>query len=199
MQELKFSGAVLAGGRSSRMGKDKAGLTAFGSTFLELQLEKLRSAGIEDLIVSLPCKGEGQKALQAKGARAVFDSAPDLGPLEGIRAALSACENEYCFILSVDSVLVKTETVSRLCGIARDKRSAITILSSERGPEPLTGVYSKEVLAEVSNCLEHGKRAVKSLFEAFPPMLAQLSASDPQLFNCNTPEDYERFIKEHHE
>ena len=182
MDRTVFSGAVLAGGRSLRMGRDKAGLEINGKTFLQIQAEKLADAEINDIMI---CGGSRQDAQ----LRMIPDSAPGLGPLEGIRAALEASENPFCVILSVDAVLVKPETLQDLMDLACKNEAAITLLASKRGPEPLIGVYSKEILPEVSKCLAEDRRAVRAVFEAFPPALLTLPANDPQLSNCNTPED----------
>ena len=203
MDKTVFSGAVLAGGRSLRMGRDKAGLEINGKTFLQIQAEKLADAGISDIMI---CGGSRLYEDEEPGPvmpdqfsgamlRTVADKTPGLGPLEGIRSALEASENPFCVILSVDAVLVKPETLRSLMDLARKNRSAITLLASERGPEPLIGVYSKEILPEASKCLAEGRRAVRAVFEAFPPALLALPANDPQLSNCNTPEEYQRLLQ----
>lgn len=208
MDTRLFSGAVLAGGKSLRMGEDKAELNIGGRTFLQIQAEKLLAAGIQDIMVSRGASvPSGENAAQPElpdipGAhvRAVFDSAPDLGPLEGIRAVLEASENELCAVLSVDAILVKAQTLQDLMRLASESGSAITLLASGRGAEPLTGVYSKEILPEVSECLSRGRRAVRAVFEAFPPTLLTVPEDDPQLLNCNTPENYQtvcRMYKAH--
>ncbi len=209
MDTKLFSGAVLAGGRSLRMGEDKAKLNIGGRTFLQVQAEKLITAGIQDIIVSLGApQGAGENAagltlpdIPGMRVRTVADSAPGLGPLEGIRAVLEASENKHCVILSVDSVLVKAQTLNDLMRLAAESGSAITLLASKRGPEPLIGVYSKEILPEISKCLSQGKRAVRAVFTAFPPVLLTVPDSDPQILNCNTPEDYQtvcRIYKTHY-
>lgn len=209
MDTKLFSGAVLAGGRSLRMGEDKAKLNIGGRTFLQVQAEKLIAAGIQDIIVSLGAPQEaGENAagltlpdIPGTRIRTVADSAPGLGPLEGIRAVLEVSENELCEILSVDAVLVKAQTLNNLMKLAAESGSAITLLASKRGPEPLIGVYSKEILPEVSKCLSQGQRAVRAVFKAFPPALLTVPEGDPQLLNCNTPEDYldlSKIYKESH-
>ncbi len=209
MDTKLFSGAVLAGGRSLRMGEDKAELKIEGRTFLQIQAEKLCAAGIQDILVSRGApQGVGENAagltlpdIPGMRVRTVADSAPGLGPLEGIRAVLEASENKHCVILSVDSVLVKAHTLQDLMRLAAESGSVITLLASKRGSEPLIGVYSKEILPEVSECLSRGQRAVRTVFKAFPPTLLTVPEGDQQLLNCNTPEDYQtvcRIYKTHY-
>ena len=188
MDRIVFSGAVLAGGKSLGMGRDKAGIEIDGKSFLQIQAAKLAGAGIRDIMISCGSEMPAGDLCRA-GVRMITDETPGLGPLEGIRAALSASRNDLCVILSVDAVLVKPETLQDLMELACKSGSAVTLLASERGPEPLIGVYSKEILEEASKCLEQGRRAVRAVFEAFPPALLTLPADDPQLLNCNTPED----------
>ena len=197
MDLAAISGAVLAGGRSFRMGADKAGLLLNGKPFLQIQAEKLAGAGIKDILICCGRSEEVQhlaESIRLSGGaavRTVKDEAPGLGPLEGIRTALSASANQLCFILSVDAVLLKPQTIRRLADLAEGTRSPVTLLSKGGSPEPLIGVYSKSVLAAAEDCLRSGRLAVRSLFDAHPPLLLELPEGDLQTLNCNTPEDYE--------
>ena len=183
------SGAVLAGGRSRRMGKDKSQLQLCGRSFLEIQVEKLRDAGIEDIMVSVAYDAD------TGGIRTVKDEYPDRGPLAAIASVLAASEAPYCFVLSVDAVLVRRETIAELAELAVNNGSYITLLASEKGPQPLIGVYKKELEKEARDILENGKGAVRELFLAHRPLVLLRDDSDEELLNCNTPEDYARILE----
>ena len=78
-----MSAAVLAGGKSSRMGRDKAALPFGGGTLLTYQARKLRALGVKELLLS-------GAAEAVPGARLVPDLLPGRGPLGGLHACLSA-------------------------------------------------------------------------------------------------------------
>ena len=95
----RVSAILLAGGKSSRMGRDKAALPFQGLTLLGWQLQKLRGLGIEDIMLS----GSGR---EREGVRTVRDEFPERGPLGGLHACLKAARNPDCLALSVDVPLV---------------------------------------------------------------------------------------------
>ena len=122
MDNLEISGAVLCGGASKRMGRDKKDLIAGGKTFLKIQEEKLFRSGIDDVMISLR-KGSTPARCEDSGSpsRIIFDEKADAGPLEGIRTCLTSAKHDRCFILSVDAVLVRPETIISLARLSEEK------------------------------------------------------------------------------
>ena len=186
-----FSGAVLCGGKSKRMGRDKASVVLGGKTFLEIQLEKLRAAGIQELMVSC---AQGKIPEVPEDVRAVEDLAQDKGPLAAIASVLSASPAEWCIILSVDAIGVRPETVRTIMHTAADSSSDIVILASPGGIQPLIGAYRKTLAAAALELVNSGRLAVRSLFDGHPPLLLELPEDSPELLNCNTPEDLEKLL-----
>lgn len=176
-----FSAAVLAGGKSTRMGRDKAALRLNGLTLAAHQTEKLRSLGLTDLMLS---GWEDALAL----ARFVPDLFPARGPLGGIHACLGAAEHEAVLFLSVDVPLVPVETLKCLldahCG-------GITLLSVDGTPQPLIGVYDRSLRAAAEEILQSENTAVRRLFEQAPARLVEYRGDPGLIRNCNTPEDYQ--------
>ena len=80
-------------------------------------LEKLRAAGIKDLMV---CDAPGNRRTIPADARLVEDLQPDKGPLCAIASALNASGAEYCVILSVDAAAVSADTVGKLMRTAEE-------------------------------------------------------------------------------
>ena len=107
MRPDQVSAAVLAGGYSLRMGRDKAGLPLGGKSLIALQAEKLIGLGIGDVMLS----GYGDAVT---GTRGVPDLIPHRGPLSGLHACLRAAEHPACLILSVDVPLVPEEALLEL-------------------------------------------------------------------------------------
>ena len=179
--ESRFSAAVLAGGRSTRMGRDKAALRLNGRSLAEHQTEKLKALGLTDLMLS------GWPEAIA-GARFVPDVIPALGPLSGIHACLCASAHDAVLFLSVDVPLVPAEDLQSLLDA---HRGGITLLSVDGVPQPRIGVYDRGLRAEAEAILRSENTAVRRLFEQHPPRLVPYEGDPALLRNCNTPADYE--------
>ena len=191
-----ISGAILAGGRSSRMRQNKAQLRLGDRSFLEVQLEKLRDAGIGELMISeAPDITICPNIPENRRVKHVKDEFKDRGPLAAIAAVLKASEAPYCFIISVDAVTVKTSTIRQLTDLAQENSADITLLASKSRPQPLIGVYKKVLFREAESILLSGRGAVRELFEAHRPLLLLRDEDDPELLSCNTPEEYEHILR----
>ena len=177
----QFSAAVLAGGRSTRMGRDKAALRLDGRTLAEHQAEKLLALGLTDLMIS-------GWADRIAGTRFVPDALPARGPLGGIHACLGAAEHDAVLFLSVDVPLVPADALQQLLN---EHRGGITLLSVEGVPQPLIGVYDRSLRPAAEEILESDNTAVRRLFALCPPRLVPFEGSADLIRNCNTPEDYE--------
>ena len=180
----RFSAAVLAGGRSTRMGADKAGLPFMGMTLAAYQAEKLKALGLADLMLS----GWQQ---EIPGARCVSDELPARGPLGGIHACLGAAEHDAVLFLSVDVPLVPVETLRTLLDA---HTGGITLLSVDGAPQPLIGVYDRSLRPAAEEILRSDYTAVRLLFEKSPPRLVEYTGDLWRMRNCNMPEDYEWLV-----
>ena len=189
MEKTTFSGAVLAGGRSKRMGTDKASVRINGRSLLDMQLDKLNAAGVQELLVS---DAAGSKRDIPYGARQVPDILPGKGPLCGIASALYASSSEFCVILSVDAAGVTPDTVKKLMDAAENSAAEIVILASEAGLQPLIGVYKCSLAEDALALVKSGRPAVRELFKEHAPLLLNVPDDSPELLNCNTPKDLEK-------
>ena len=179
--ESRFSAAVLAGGKSTRMGRDKAALRLNGRSLAEHQTEKLKALGLTDLMLS------GWSETIA-GTRFVPDVIPALGPLSGIHACLCASAHDAVLFLSVDVPLVPTDALQSLL---EKHRGGITLLSVDGVSQPLIGVYDRSLRVEAEEILRSENTAVRRLFEKNPPRLVEYTGNPILMRNCNMPEDYE--------
>ena len=95
-KNIPVSVAILAGGKSSRMGKNKALLTYEGKTFLERLIEEF--SDFDEILVS--AREENQYDLGRYGGKVklISDENYDKGPLEGIRRVLSEAKNDFVFV-----------------------------------------------------------------------------------------------------
>lgn len=114
--EAGLSAILLAGGKSSRMGRDKAALPFRGMTLVEWQVQKLRGLGIEDIMLS-GCRRS------VEGTRTFLDECPDRGPLGGLHACMKRALHPDCLVLSVDVPLVPPQALAELVRVHRERGS----------------------------------------------------------------------------
>src|SRR5579863_3155258 len=117
---------VLAGGKSTRMGADKAFVMLDGRTLLARALDLARSVTKDVRIV-------GEAAKFSSFAPTVEDLFPGCGPLAGIHAALRASSAEWNLVLAVDVPFVSPELLAWLTARARDSKAVATVPRSSRG------------------------------------------------------------------
>ena len=176
-----FSAVVLAGGYSSRMGRNKAELSIQGCSFLEHQVEKLRSVGIEDIVVS------GTKNAP-EGCRCVPDIYPHRGPLSGVHAGLLTAQHESALVLAVDVPLVPAETLEALL----DAHSCgVTMLLHDGKEEPLIAVYDRALAELCGAILQSERTSVRRLLEQTQVRRLPYTGDASLLINVNTEEEYQ--------
>jgi molybdopterin-guanine dinucleotide biosynthesis protein A len=150
-----LSGLILAGGRSSRMGRDKAGLVlADGSTLLERQAEILRAAGATAILASIREGGENK----LPGVAWVHDAVVDAGPLAGIAAGLRAAPPGHVIVLAVDMPALTPAHLRTLAERASPDRGVVPMVAGQL--EPLAAVYPTVLAASAEAALADGHRAV---------------------------------------
>jgi molybdopterin-guanine dinucleotide biosynthesis protein A len=185
---MNFSAVILAGGKSSRMGRDKAFLDIGGQTLLARQIELAREAGAEEVFIS----GRTDTDYSAFGCRVLQDKFAAAGPLAGIERALAAATSPLLLVLAVDLAEMNVEFLRRLAAHCANESGAIPRVMENI--EPLAAFYPKtaEPLAETLLCAR--KNAVASFAEqcgrAGLARFIDLTASDARYFvNLNTPAD----------
>lgn len=192
MSAAPFTALLLAGGRSSRMGRDKALLPhpVSGLPLLAHQAALLRSLpGCGELLLSAPA----ERAYGLPDARRIDDLSPDAGPLGGVAAGLAVAAHPRVLVLAVDLPFVTREFLGRLLALADDAHGA-----APRHPggafDPLCAVYSKTHHAPALAALARRELSLQRLLAAsvaagtLRPL--PLAAADLALLaNWNTPED----------
>ena len=137
---------VLAGGQSTRMGRDKALLELAGRPLIEHALEKLRALGFSPRVVGL------RPDLNAFAA-VIPDIHPHSGPLSGIEAALAASDTEQNLFLPVDLPLLPVEFLRWMVERADSTEALATVPRLQGRPQPLCAVYTKALLPYVQAAL----------------------------------------------
>jgi phospholipid/cholesterol/gamma-HCH transport system ATP-binding protein len=182
---------VLAGGKSTRMGTDKAFVTLNGRSLLDRMLDVGRSVTADVRII-----GDAQKFSQF--APTVEDVFQDCGPLGGIHAALRASPSELNLILAVDLPLVSTALLQYLITRAQSASGAsATVPHAAGGWQPLCAVYRRGFADAAESALRSGHYKIDELFDVVKTQrieeeeLASAGFS-PEIFrNLNTREEVE--------
>lgn len=136
-----LTGVVIAGGRSMRMGRDKARLRIDGVELWRRQQRVLAAAGARPVIFALRA---GQRAF-VPGLDVVRDTRGGVGPIAGVHAALRACETEWLAVLAVDLPRVDAAWIAKLAALCRLGRGAVGI-SREGFFEPFAAIYPRVAL-----------------------------------------------------
>ena len=185
---MKFSAVILAGGKSSRMGFDKAFLEIDGRKLLDRQLDTLVAAGAEDIIIS----GRSGVNYSAYSCRVLEDQFADAGPLGGIHAALTVSRQPLLLVLAVDMPEMNALFLRSLLMASTSDGGVITRL--DETIEPLVALYPQAALKIVRQMFTQKNYAVRRLAEAcVRERLAtyfQVPAEFARLFrNLNSPAD----------
>jgi molybdopterin-guanine dinucleotide biosynthesis protein A len=186
-----ITGFVLAGGKSSRMGRDKARLSVDGRTLLETALEAARAVAGNVFIL-------GDPALYGAYAPTIADVFPGCGPLGGIHAALARTRTEFNLMIAVDTPFLSAGLLRYLAGRALQARAMVTAPEINAYPQPLCAVYSRAFLPIAEQALKTGAYKIVPLFPEAGTLLIreaelkQVAFTAEMFENLNTPEDLER-------
>ena len=209
---------ILAGGKSSRMGTDKALLEYDGKQFIGQIAEEL--SGFGERIIA---RGNNSElAAEIEDAwKVIPDQYPDHGPIGGLHAALSACRSDALFVVTCDMPLFDRELADLLCaemqyseepgkvfedndlktesetdsdGKHVDAYDVIISVGNDGKIHPLCGVYRKSVLSVLEEQIVSDRNRVMEALKKLRVKYVTIDSPDQekQLANINTPEEYER-------
>lgn len=192
MNNNGFTGFVLAGGKSSRMGTDKSALEIGGATFLSRAVNVLQPVCQTVKIVL------NQRQNIETNLPLIRDIYAERGALGGIHAALKNCETKFAVILAVDLPLVTNETIKKLqeIALASNKFTAFIPRQTDGRLQPLCAVYrAKNCLPPLVKVLEENNKAsVRDFLNLISPKFIDeklLKAKENLFFNVNTPADFQ--------
>jgi molybdenum cofactor guanylyltransferase len=180
---------VLAGGKSTRMGQDKAFLELDGRSLLARAIEKAKGITDEVCIV-------GERAKFSRFGVTIEDVYRERGPLGAIHAALAASASEWNFVLAVDMPFVEKGFPRWLIGEARKGDALVTVPRAGGLLQPLCGVYRKNFGEIARRSLESGENKIDRLFANIPKriieeeQLTKAGFSSEMFRNLNTPEEW---------
>jgi molybdopterin-guanine dinucleotide biosynthesis protein A len=181
-------GFVMAGGLSTRMGRDKALLPWQGSTLLDHAIARLSAVCSDVRILCGP-----SPRYEDRGRPLVVDAIQDGGPLAGIAAGLESAGGAAGLYLGVDLPFV---TVALLALLAATEDADVVVPVTPGGPEPLCAVYRPGCRRAVRARLAAGDRKMTSFWPEVRVRTLEGKAlaafGDPRriFHNVNAPEDY---------
>ncbi len=180
-------GLVLSGGRSTRMGRDKAALPAGGRTQLERTMGLLEPH-VARAFVSVR-REQRDDPLRGRFEQ-IADTRENLGPIAGILAAQERFPASAWLVLACDLPRLDAATLAWLLRARAPQRLATAFRSSRDGlPEPLCAVYEPASAASLRQYVERGQHCPRRFLMSADVEL--LDEPDPRaLDNANTPEEY---------
>ncbi|QJC53659.1 molybdenum cofactor guanylyltransferase [Paenibacillus albicereus] len=196
-----MDGFILAGGRSSRMGRDKYALLLEGRTLLSRIAERMAPAcGSVRAVVASPGQAERVRAAAPELAAPVLEPHAGEGPLAGVHGALLAAEAPLVWLVACDMPFVSSAAAGRLAAALERCGSAGCAAPRIDGRlQPLHAVYRRDAsLAAADRLLHSGERRLSALLEELVPIAIEITgraAPMPIGFNMNTPADYEAGIR----
>ncbi len=182
-----ISAIILAGGKSSRLGRDKCDCVFEGQTFLNRQINKIESLGIKDIYVS------GYRGLLCD--REIVSDDYHLGPISGIYTCIDKIKNEKALVLSVDVPLIPETELIRLIEYSLTATKPITVMSHNNKIEPLIAVYDKSIKPSVEEIVKSGSDYSMKHLMNVAGYETYISCEDDKYFiNINYEEDLQKLI-----
>ncbi len=154
-----FSVGILAGGKSTRMGQNKALMEFNNETMIGRISREFRSSG--EVLISAAERG----IYEAPGVRVVYDENSGIGPIEGIRRLLRESKEEYVFICAADMPFVNREIAEYIAEFISSDHDCYVVEDKER-VHPLLAIYSKRMLPVIEELIRRGKYRLMDILNA---------------------------------
>ena len=190
---MKITGIILAGGKSSRMGKDKSLLEIENKSLTEIIYNKLKNVCSEIIISS------NIEENKIPGTVHIHDTYKDIGPIGGIYSSLKKSSNEKNIIVSCDMPFISEEFIAYL--IEKSANYNVCISEFNKKLFPFPGIYNKKILnlLKTEIKLKHYKLISliqKTNFLTVKHNEIQNLITKNTFYNINTTENYKKALKE---
>lgn len=183
-----MTGAILAGGHSQRMGKDKAFLEVAGQRIIDRTVRLFQEIFSHVMVIT-----NTPADYSYLGVRTVRDLLPGRGALGGVFTAVFFAQTDHTFLAACDMPLLSPKVVQYL--IERAARWDVVVPTIGGLPEPLHAVYSRRCLKPIEEVLLRGGRKLTDFYSKVRILRVpdeEIRPLDPELLsfrNINTPED----------
>jgi len=183
-----MTGIILSGGRSTRMGKNKAFLRVGGERLIDRTVRLFRAVFREVIIVTAsPLDYLDQETV------IVTDILPERGALGGIYTGLFYAGEEQAFVAACDMPFLNHSFLEYMASLATGYD--IVVPAPPDGLQPLHAVYSRRCLPAIRDLLERKRLQIKGFYPGHklrmisPEVLRSFDAEGRMFMNINTPED----------
>ncbi len=194
MQPIEFSGIILAGGQSRRLGRDKRFLSLAGRPLIAHVIERLQPL-VSEIIIAAP----DPESFSGWNVHIVPDLYPDRGVLAGLHAGLTAARGRWAFIIAADLPLLNPALLHAMAAQAHRSPADAIVPRWQGALEPLHALYRPQSCAPAAEAALHREeRRIIAFYpdiqvEIFPE--SEVARRDPaghSFFNVNTPEEWEK-------
>lgn len=185
------TGVILAGGASSRMGKNKALLEVDGSPIISRTYRTLASMFHEVIVVT-----NSPREYEFLPCRKVPDIYSNIGSIAGLHSALAHSNSPRAFVTACDMPFLDQSVIRYLCLLQQEGYDAV-IPFSEGGQEPLHAVYSSSCKEVFDRAIQRGERKILDILgeveirEVLYEEIRNVGGQGTSFVNVNTPEEYE--------
>lgn len=189
----QYSLLILAGGKSTRMGKNKAELLYGGKTFTKLLISKAEKMGINQIYIS------GFQEKKEK-VRIVWDIYPDRGPLGGFHACFKEMSTPFCLVLPVDvpqiplGVLEELLTYHERNGASVNGKEYPLLLEHGERKEYLIGIYPISMVDFIEGLIREQPVSVHDMLGKWGYYCCRMELPEWQVDNINTQEAYRALL-----
>ncbi|MGH8071147.1 MAG: molybdenum cofactor guanylyltransferase [Candidatus Entotheonellia bacterium] len=188
---MHVTGIILAGGKSRRMGQDKAFLPFGKGQLIERVIEVIQQVTADIILIT-----NTPEQYQRFGLPMFADVIPDAGSLGGIYTGLVSAKTPSSLCLACDMPFVKPDFLRFLCDTA--DQADVVIPRNAEDFQPLCAVYSQACREPIRQRIEAGRLKITGFFDHVRvrviegDLLARYDPHDVMFFNANTPEEYEQ-------
>jgi molybdopterin-guanine dinucleotide biosynthesis protein A len=182
---MKVAGFVLTGGRSTRMGRDKATLSIDGQPLCEHIGGVLASVAEKVFLIGHP------ERYQHLNYECVADIHPDLGPLSGLETALSLACAEFHLVVGCDALNIEPAWLRALLAEAELGRRCVVAEDQSGKRQPLCAVYRSDCLPVVRAALSERRLRMMDLLAELAPRTVKIEGV---VSNLNTREEYNGMV-----
>ena len=193
--KLRVTGVILAGGMSTRLGRDKAVEPLAGQPLIGRVLSMLSDV-TDTSVVVVNDEARGAELPLPEDVAVAVDAYPDSGSLGGIFTGLQAASADWALVVACDMPFLNPTLLTRMLELRTDHDVIVPVLDGR--PEPTHALYSKACLPHMEERLQHGKLKITGFYEDVRVRYItedEVNLLDPDhlsFFNVNTQDDLDR-------
>ncbi len=194
-QVLPLSGIILAGGRSRRMGRDKALISLNGKSLIERVMEVVSDL-VEETLVVVRERDRGASLPLGESQRLVVDDFPGQGPLAGIFSGLMAGRHNWALAVACDMPFLNQKLLRHMASLRPGVDAVVPVLQGR--PQPTHALYSKSCIPQMEERLKADDLKLSDFLDGVKVRylpeeeILEFDPSGLSFFNVNTLVDLQR-------